>query len=143
MQKIADNSIHQNSRYTEPFINVPSTATTEVRISVDMRSPIEFNVPAGILEMLAWTWTDKSLIWSRPEIDLYTTKTRLLISTIWTPVVYIQNTAAGIDDLATAVSAVITYLGEVEYETPQVLDILCDPDITKYPFDEHICAIKL
>ena len=146
MQKIADNLIHQNSRYTEPFIKVPSTASTDVKISMGLRSLIEFDVSAGTLKMLAifrWTWSDKSLTWSRPEIDLYTTKTRLPISTIWTPVVYIQNTAAGIDDLATADSAVVTYLGEVEYETPQVLDILCDPDITKYPFDEHICAINL
>ena len=146
MQKIADNLIHQNSRNTEPFIKVPYTATTDVRISMDMRSLIEFDVSAGTLKILAifrWTWSDKSLIWSRPEIDLYTTKTRLPISTILTPAVYIQNTAAGIDDLATADSAVVTYLGEVEYETPQVLDILCDPDITKYPFDEHICAINL
>ena len=146
MQKISDSLIHQNNRYTEPLIKVPSTATTEVSISMDIRSLIEFDVSAGTLKMLAifrWTWSDKSLIWSRPEIDLYTTKTRLPISTIWTPVVYIQNTAAGIDDLATADSAVVTYLGEDEYETPQVLDILCDPDITKYPFDEHICAINL
>ena len=46
-------------------------------------------------------------------------------------------------DLSAAKSAMITYSGLVSYETPEVLHILCSPDVSKYPLDEHICAIKI
>ena len=145
IRNITDEVIHTNSRYIEPFIRHTS-ANTEVTIRVELRNVIEFDVSKGTIRLYAvfyWWWDDKSLSWDENIYGYPPFFIRLSVAKIWVPLVYIQNSVEGAEALSVGQSVAVGPDGGVSYQTPQTFDVLCDPDVTRYPFDVHICAVRL
>ena len=144
IRNLTDFLIHKDSRFNEPFLKNSETFDTRVVLHVSIRNLIDFDVSRGTLTLFAtfqWYWTDRSLSWDKGDfnVDLI----RLPINKIWFPLVYIENSASGTDALSVAESAEVHYVGHVDYHTPQVLHLLCNPDVSKFPYDVHICAINV
>ena len=144
IRELTDFLANSNTRFVEPSIKHSNSPNTRIEIQLDLYNLIDFDVSKGILQLsvvLHYEWDDVSLRWDEFTWEQY--YVRIPINKIWFPSIYIQNTAKGLDGLSAAKSAMITYSGLVSYETPEVLHILCSPDVSKYPLDEHICAIKI
>ena len=144
VRRLTDALVHADSRYNEPFLKHSNRSQTVVKLNVLLMNLIDFDVSKGTLKLFAvfdWTWTDYSLRWDEYEFDQ--SLIRLPVNKIWFPLVYIQNTADGTDALSVAESVEVTSEGSVHYETPQVLTTLCSPDVSKYPYDVHICQINI
>ena len=146
-RNLTDLLIHKNSRFIPPankYTGLDIT-TTSVFIQVDLRNLIDFDFSRGALRLygiFTWHWRDETLQWDSTEFGSIEV-IQLPKNRIWFPSVYITNTAEGKNTLSVAESVTVKFDGEVTYQTPQIIDVLCSPDVYKYPYDVHICAIKL
>ena len=144
---LTDVLIHKNSRFIPPSNKYPGliTTITTAIITVDLRNLIDFDFSRGTLKLygiFTWHWRDETLQWDINEFSSIQV-IQLPKNSIWFPSVYITNTAEGTNTLSVAESVIVNFEGEVRYRTPQIIDVLCSPDVYKYPYDVHICAIKL
>ena len=144
VRNLTDSLVHVDSRFNEPVIKHSTGLMTTVDLRVELRNLIDFDVSKGTLTLFTtfeWSWTDKSLSWDTSEFNQ--NFIRLPVNKVWFPLVYIENTASGTDALSVAESLQVDFSGLVLYYTPQVLHLLCNPDVSKFPFDVHICAINV
>ena len=144
---LTDVLIHKNSRFIPPYTKYPGLVklTTRVVINVELRNLIDFDFSRGTLKLygiFSWQWKDETLKWDMHEFYSIQ-RIQLPKNRIWFPSVYITNTAEGTNTISVAESVTVNSEGEVTYQTPQIIDVLCSPDVYKYPYDVHICAIQL
>ena len=147
IRDLTDVLIHFNSRFNPPNYKYRglNTTDTNVFINVNLRNLIDFDVSRSLLKLyglFTWRWKDETLQWNFNDFDMIE-EILLPKNRIWFPSLYITNTAEGTTALSLAESVTVNFRGEVRYETPQIIDVLCHPDVYKYPYDVHICAIKL
>ena len=142
-RNLTDAMLHSNSRYCEPVIKGVTSSQTWVGIKMDFRNLIDFDLSKGTLKLFAiltLTWTDRSYFWNRSEIPY--PFLRLPVNQVWFPDIHLRNNAEGTHELTSTDSVRVSYTGQMTYESPQIFSVLCSPDVSKYPFDEHLCEIK-
>ncbi|XP_023017447.2 nicotinic acetylcholine receptor alpha 9 subunit isoform X1 [Leptinotarsa decemlineata] len=100
----------------------------------------------SMLSLDAWltvVWKDEHLTWN-PADHEGIKYLHLHTSDIWTPDLSVYNMASQGSDpnLIGNVKCLVTSKGQVQGVIPIHLDILCVPDLTRYPFDTQNCTIR-
>uniref|UniRef100_A0A0K8TB30 Neurotransmitter-gated ion-channel ligand-binding domain-containing protein n=2 Tax=Lygus hesperus TaxID=30085 RepID=A0A0K8TB30_LYGHE len=84
------------------------------------------------------TWYDDKLKWNPTDYDGIA-KLHVADHEIWDPDVYIMNSAAG-NNIGNAICFVYND-GLVHWHPPAQFSTFCELDLTKWPFDRHICSL--
>jgi hypothetical protein len=90
-------------------------------------------------------WRDESIHWD-PENYGNATTTRLPAEKIWIPNIGVQNPAESEEFMEIELAGFtveITNKGLVQMSNSGMIKIMCEPDVTYYPFDVHHCALTL
>ena len=143
-KKLLDFLSQNNTKYIRPVLN--QTEPVYVRVFVNAYKLMDFDVANGRLSLLStfvFNWTDENKAWT-PSLFNGIEKIHLPKSSIWVPNILIDNSAdlkaiLQNDDLPQEIE--IRSSGNISFYTSVVFEILCDPDIEKYPFDQHECEI--
>ena len=120
----------------------------EVGISFAFNKIHDFDVVNGLFVFtggIHLTWIDYSFKWN-PEDVGNATHSRLSVDEIWIPNIGVRNPAESEEFMEIEIagySVLVTYNGQVELENSGLIKIMCEPDITYYPFDVHRCSLIL
>ena len=120
----------------------------EVGISFAFNRIHDFDVVNGIFAFtggIRLTWADYSFQWNQEDFGNATT-TRLLASVVWIPNIGVKNPAESEEFMESDIlgfSVLVTYNGGVKLENSGLIKIVCEPDVTYYPFDVHQCSLFL
>jgi hypothetical protein len=122
------------------------TDTMHVNISFLVKSINKFNEIEGVLDIvcgLTLNWRDELIQWN-PSTYGQTTKVRFPVSKVWTPSLFLMNSATNFqvnlgDDRVHSVE----YLsdGSALLSNGIILSTTCPPIVTYYPFDSHDCSL--
>ncbi|XP_033762611.1 acetylcholine receptor subunit alpha-1-B-like [Pecten maximus] len=134
------------SRKVRPLENQEKKLLVNVRYT--LKSLNNFDVVNGrmtTMGLLDLTWKDEKMKW-KPVRHANIEKVTFPESDVWAPVVFVAN---GADDINTRTSRfgdtsiAFTADGMAKYFIKVVMTTTCDPDITYYPYDVHVCLITL
>lgn len=91
------------------------------------------------------SWKDESIGWD-PKDYGNATATRLPVDEMWIPNIGVQNPAESEEFMEIEVAGFtveVTNKGFVQMGNSGMIKIMCEPDVTYYPFDMHHCALTL
>ncbi|CAH2004715.1 unnamed protein product [Acanthoscelides obtectus] len=107
-----------------------------------------FDIHNSIISFDAWMpvhWKDEHLTWNPADHEDIKTL-HLHTSEIWTPDLSVYNRADQSDEPSvigySSMKCAVTYDGSVLCVPPIHIDALCNPDLSKYPFDSHNCTLN-
>ncbi|KAK3093086.1 hypothetical protein FSP39_010910 [Pinctada imbricata] len=133
-----------NTKYIRPVLNQSNPVF--IYVSINAYNLMDFDVAAGKLSLLStfvFNWTDENKAWDASQFDNQD-KVHLPKSSIWVPNVLIDNSAdlkAILQNDNSPQEIEIHSSGKISFYTSVVFEVLCEPNIQKYPFDEHECEI--
>ncbi|KAK3084497.1 hypothetical protein FSP39_014396 [Pinctada imbricata] len=125
-----------------PFDN---SQTLKVRTVILLMSVLDYDDVSGILRVIAGatiSWNDYRLIWN-PLINDNITDFMVLRDLIWFPDVIVTNPAVEAKPL-TSVERVRVRVypdGEIVYTLADKISVMCESDMTYFPFDTQTCDI--
>ena len=103
----------------------------------------------GIVLLNVWLrywWRDDSLKWNKSHWNISSLTFRTdpgLDDSIWTPDIYLYNTAENPLENLKWSNAMIEYTGEVLWSRPGMIQSTCSFDMTDFPYDRQVCDLKL
>jgi nicotinic acetylcholine receptor, invertebrate len=104
---------------------------------------IEGTVSANI--WLRYSWTDERLAWETNKYNL----SFISLSThpeldrkIWTPDIYLYNTAENPLAELDFSRAIVSSNGDVLWSRPGIITSTCSFDLTNFPYDKQVCYLK-
>ena len=91
---------------------------------------------------LELAWCDDALSWNKSHYE-EVSRIQLDAQYIWTPQLFVANSMdlRSLMDEAKIIS--LSSDGTVEADIPVLLETTCSMDLTRYPFDEQTCTIKI
>ncbi|XP_069125714.1 acetylcholine receptor subunit beta-type unc-29-like [Argopecten irradians] len=117
-----------------------------VSMDLDAISINDFDEVAGTIDMviiLSISWNDDNLVWNAASYD---NKTSLTFSQnkVWLPQMFLLNPVESSKPISHQYHQVtVTHTGRVLWMPGAVLEATCTPDISKFPFDQHTCALNI
>ena len=138
------------SKNIKPRLN--QSDKMEIKITIALNSIIDYDEVSGILKLVAsfiLDWKDEIRTWNS---SLYggITSFRIPITDTWIPQIYVFNMASKRtihsydNDIDISRSyALYQSNGDARLVSAGVQHVLCDSDVTYFPFDTHSCTIML
>lgn len=138
------------SKNIKPRLN--QSDKMEIKITVALNSIIDYDEVSGTLKLVATfilDWKDEIRTWNS---SLYggITSFRIPITDTWIPQIYVFNMASKRtihsydNDIDISRSyALYQSNGDASLVSAGVQHVLCDSDVTYFPFDTHSCTIML
>ena len=131
--------------YTRDIL--PNT-TVNIKLGIAIRSLNNINQVDGTITSNIWLrhwWNDKNIkwnksIWNVSKITAYTEPE--LERSIWTPDIFIYNTAEKPMDELLKTNAIIYSNGDIIWSRPGMIKTSCVFDLENFPFDTQICSYK-
>lgn len=123
------------------------TDAVHVNMSFLAKALNKFNEIEGVLDMvcgLTLTWRDELMQWN-PSNYGQTTILRLPMSKVWTPSLFLINSATSFQvNLGDDKVQSVTYFfdGSAMLTTGIITSTICSPNVTYYPFDSHHCSLE-
>ena len=122
---------------------------TNLELGLAIRSLNNIDQVEGTITSNIWLrhwWNDNNLIWDPDEWNI----TKLAFYTnpeidrsVWTPDMYIYNTAEKPMEQLDYSYAMVYSNGDVLWSRPGMLKSSCVFDLEHFPFDQQICEFKL
>ncbi|XP_061185502.1 neuronal acetylcholine receptor subunit beta-3-like [Saccostrea echinata] len=117
----------------------------QVNTSYFLFSINEFDMDTGKFTLTGFflqQWFDERLSWD-PANHNQTNSTIILQNKIWLPNLINTNPFEDIRGLGSELISVrVSSTGLCEWYALQVLEVICDPDVSKFPFDTQYCTMK-
>ena len=140
------NELFANYTYdTIPTDGVP----LNLSMGVAIRAFSNIDQKEGTVELNVWlrySWIDNHLIWNRNEWNI----SSLVLATdtdleqhVWTPDIYLYNTAETPLQNLKFSNVHVTSDGNVLWSRPGMIKATCRFDLTHFPYDEQNCKLKL
>ncbi|XP_060071528.1 acetylcholine receptor subunit alpha-like [Ylistrum balloti] len=113
-----------------------------------LKSLNDFDVVNGRMTTMGLfhlAWTDEKMTWNPADYGNIQ-KVAFRESDVWAPIFFIAN---GADDMNTRtsrfgdISISFSSSGKAVYLLNGVMTTTCEPDITYYPYDVHMCSVTL
>jgi hypothetical protein len=123
------------------------TNAMHVRITIIPKAINKFNEIEGVLDMvfgLRLAWRDELIQWN-PSTYGQTTMIRFPMSKVWTPTLYMINSATYLQlNLGDEGTQSVSYFpnGRAMLSTGIITSTSCSPNVTYYPFDSHHCSLQ-
>lgn len=119
-----------------------------VSVAFIFRKMHDYDVVSGLFVFtgeIRLTWRDFSLHWN-PEDFGNATVTRLPVDEVWIPNIGIGNPAESEEFMEIEIagfSVAVSSKGVVHLRNSGLIKIMCESDVTYYPFDTHNCSLIL
>lgn len=119
-----------------------------VNIAFIFRKMHDYDVVSGLFVFtggIRLTWKDLSLQWNSEEFG-NATATRLPVDEVWIPNIGVGNPAESEEFMEIEIagfSVEVTSKGVVHLRNSGLIKIMCESDVTYYPFDTHVCSLVL
>ncbi|KAK3098686.1 hypothetical protein FSP39_021986 [Pinctada imbricata] len=143
-RRLFNDLTENDTKYIRPVLN--QSHAVDVHVSVRAYNLKMFDVTLGKFSLLSsflFDWKDEYKKWDPRKYDGLR-KIHLPKSNVWVPNILIENSA----DLTAILTNDNSHFelevmndGRISMSVPAVFEVLCEPNIQKYPFDEHECAI--
>ncbi|CAF0895321.1 unnamed protein product [Adineta steineri] len=120
------------------------TATLTVTMSLALQQIIDFDEKNEILVISGWlvlVWHDYNLQW-KPEDFGGIQAIRVPSVRVWTPDIYLYNSADDNFEGTMKTNLVVQYNGSILFAPPGILKSICPFNIASFPFDEQNCTLK-
>ena len=135
------------TNYSKSIIPTMDSSPISLTIALNLKSINAFDDVEGTMTSVGsvrFEWVDEKITWNLADYN-FSRYLTLSLTEIWSPPIYIINTAGNLKlqyDAATT-TAMILDDGEVSLEIGQIFKTVCDIDITYYPMDRHTCGLEL
>lgn len=119
-----------------------------VGIQFLFRKMHHYNVVSGLFEFtggIRLSWKDASLTWN-PKDYGNASATRLPVDEVWIPNIGVRNPAKSEEFMEIGIkgfSVEVTSKGVVHLRNSGLIKMMCQSDVTYYPFDTHTCSLVL
>lgn len=119
-----------------------------VDIQFLFRKMHHYDVVSGLFEFtggIRLSWKDLSLMWN-PKDYGNATATRLPVDEVWIPNIGVRNPAESEEFMQIGIkgfSVEVTSKGVVHLRNSGLIKMMCQSDVTYYPFDTHTCSLVL
>ncbi|XP_061182548.1 neuronal acetylcholine receptor subunit alpha-6-like [Saccostrea echinata] len=119
-----------------------------VNISFKFHTIQNYNEVSGLFAFnggLNLSWVDESIRWNPNEYG-NATVTRLPIDDIWVPNIGVRNPAESEEFMEIEIAGFTVPAsnhGLMDLQNSGMIKIMCEPDVTYYPFDIHHCSLTL
>ena len=146
--KVSDlkNILMQNYRYDViPNLHEP----LDLSLGIAFRALNNIDQKEGIVISNVWLrywWRDYRLQWNQSlwNISSLTFSTDAqLDSSVWTPDIYLYNTAENPLDNLKWSNVVVQSSGDILWSRPGMIQSTCSFDMTEFPYDRQVCELKL
>lgn len=142
------NHLLNSSRYSPDIIpKCGNDSHVTVKIGMALRDIVEVVEKQQIIRVKVWVrlkWTDCLLQW---EPRLFQNQAELVLpySKIWIPDITLYEGVSDEDNMPGLrdYRASITSTGNVMYNFPTILTIVCKINVAYFPFDQQVCHLKL
>ena len=145
MKRLLDFISRNSTPEIRPRIN--QSHAVEMFVQVRLYSIVDFEVSNGRLTlslMCYFQWTDETKRWDKGDFsdigDI-----RIQMSKLWMPNIILYTVLSGNGQLLSNDGSLeevhLNHNGEVTAIVNTIVDIFCEANVLKYPFDEHNCNI--
>ena len=135
--------------YTVDTIPTANDTPLNLTISMALRAFSNIDQKEGTVELNIWLrywWKDHNLMWNQTHWNI----SSLVIGTdpslpnpIWTPDIYLYNTAETPLENLKYSNVLVSHEGDVMWSRPGMIKSTCMFDLTNFPYDHQHCYIKL
>ncbi|XP_062577046.1 acetylcholine receptor subunit alpha-like 2 [Saccostrea cucullata] len=141
-----DHLLHP-SRYNPAIIpKCKGTEKLTVRVGMALRDIVEINEKQQFIRLKIWVrmkWKDCMLQWDPPQFQ---NQTELVVpyEKIWIPDITLyegisdEGNMPDMDDYR----ASMTYTGDLTYNFPCIVTVVCQFNVAYFPFDHQVCSMK-
>lgn len=129
-----------------PIFNQDLPVTVDIQFI--FRKMHHYDVVSGLFEFtggIRLSWRDFSFTWN-PKDYGNATATRLPIDEVWIPNIGVRNPAEREEFMQIEIagfSVEVTSKGVVHLRNSGLIKMMCQSDVTYYPFDSHTCSLVL
>lgn len=129
-----------------PIFNQDLPVTVDIQFI--FRKMHHYDVVSGLFEFtggIRLSWRDFSFLWN-PKDYGNATATRLPIDEVWIPNIGVRNPTEREEFMQIEIagfSVEVTSKGVVHLRNSGLIKMMCQSDVTYYPFDSHICSLVL
>ncbi|XP_050515448.1 acetylcholine receptor subunit alpha-type acr-16-like isoform X1 [Diabrotica virgifera virgifera] len=142
--KLKDAVLCNYDSSVRPVVNHQNSTSVSFKLILKF---FDFDILSSTFKVDAWLslfWRDQHLTWKPSDHDnikniyLYTYQ-------IWTPDLSVYNLANQGEDpeLISTIRCMVNYNGVVLCVPPIHMDVLCVPNLSKYPFDKQDCKLRI
>ena len=130
---------------TIPTIDKP----INLSMGIAIRAINNVNQIDGTIDLNIWlrySWNDYNLIWNESESNISSIILRTdpeLDNCIWTPDIYLYNTAENPLENLKMSNAEVNSNGNIFWSRPGIIKLTCHFDLSDFPYDRQRCYIKL
>ncbi|KAI8799150.1 acetylcholine receptor subunit beta [Biomphalaria glabrata] len=144
MERLYSDLFARYNPEVRPSLN--SSQTTEVTVQMSLAHIMDLDIKQQVLHLIGFVslrWTDQKLTWTP---GMYGGIDHLFVrqNQVWKPDIAVINSVSDkvyVGD--TEVLVVVTSNGTVTWEPVINMQVTCQVNILKYPFDESICGLEL
>ena len=121
----------------------------ELSMGLAMRAFNNINQIDGTIELNVWLrywWNDYNLVWDTNKWNISSLTFRTepgLDGTVWTPDIYLYNTAENPLENLKYSNIEVDNNGNIIWSRPGLIKATCSFDLTNFPYDRQLCKIKL
>lgn len=129
-----------------PIFNQDLPVTVDIQFI--FRKMHHYDVVSGLFEFtggIRLSWRDFSFTWNSKDYG-NATATRLPIDEVWIPNIGVRNPAEREEFMQIEIagfSVEVTSKGVVHLRNSGLIKMMCQSDVTYYPFDSHTCSLVL
>lgn len=128
---------------TRPVFNASHPVNVKVGLTITQIFDVdEKNQVLTINVWLDQEWDDEKLSWDPMDYNGLSTL-RIPCTKLWLPDIVLYNSASNYNEKYMEALAMVSYNGHVFWPPIVKLKSSCEMDITYFPFDDQICALKL
>ena len=141
---LKDQLLQNYSSDTIPTLNGP----LDLSLGVAFRAFSNIDQKEGIITLNLWLryrWNDYNLVWNESEWNISSLIFRTEIGMdriIWTPDIYLYNTAENPLENLKWSNVKVTSNGDVLWSRPGIIQSTCSFDMTDFPYDRQSCYLK-
>ena len=150
LANIDNRQLHDNllSNYNKDILPNENNNPVYLKLGIALRAINNIDQIEGKLTTNIWLryyWNDYNLRWNTGEYntsELTFNTDPSLDSSIWTPDIYLYNTAEKPLENLDFSRAIVYNTGDIIWSRPGLLTSTCTFDLEKYPYDIQTCILK-
>ncbi|XP_059153261.1 acetylcholine receptor subunit alpha-L1-like [Physella acuta] len=119
--------------------------SVKVQVTMYLAMILDLDIKKQVLKFsgfMSFKWKDELLVWNTSKYggieDIIAPQRQ-----VWKPDITIYNNIRDSYLGESNINVAINHKGRVLWEPPINLEVSCDVDVSKYPFDENTCVVKV